>query len=202
MKKRFNYLFLMSIIIGLLSVSVLPQVENTGPRGFIDADHDGINDWFSDLNGDGINDLDGKPYNHLFEFVDSNRDGVNDLYQDMDGDGVNDLLLKVRASHPEMQGKNVVDVNKDGVNDITGIVYVRGDFQGRRFGKVLEEYGQVVKKFIDEDGDGQFDGKWRMKYCNQGMDCFVDRDGDGMCDGRGFYRHKQGNKRRGLKKSP
>ncbi len=68
-----------------------------GPREFIDADGDGINDLAPDTDGDGI-------ANHLDDdfmrpgsggmghgprgFVDEDGDGINDLGPDADGDGI------------------------------------------------------------------------------------------------------------------
>ena len=46
--------------------------------GYVDGNRDGINDRFSDADGDGIDDISAKPYPHRFRFVDEDGDGIDD----------------------------------------------------------------------------------------------------------------------------
>jgi hypothetical protein len=163
------------------------------PVGFVDADNDGKNDRFQDLNGDGTNDVDGKPYPHGFRFEDLDGDGNNDLWTDADGNGVNDLVQGPAAADGgwvDMDGdgmpdgdrggprgkslkKAVLDVDRDGKNDITGEPIPKKGFKGSRYG-------------------------W-TKGRGPGTDTFIDRDGDGMADDRGFgiLHRKGGAKKKG-----
>jgi len=156
--------------------------------GFVDRDRDGRNDLFRDENGDGINDVTGKPYPHRFKFEDKNGDKINDIFVDSDGDGVNDRGTKFVDRDRDGLNDNVIDYNRDGVNDITGLKYGRDSLNGYRFGFVDEEHGIHHRKFIDEDGDGMHDGYRSGRLRDSRFDYFIDRDGDGICDGRGFRR--------------
>jgi hypothetical protein len=119
-----------SVLVALAAVAVwglagpaYPQEESpnrlSAPFGFADANHDGINDLFRDADGDGIDDVTGKVYLHVFPYCDSDHDGKNDYWQDADGDGKNDLYLP---------GKRIgnyflvlaLDGDDDGLNDVTG----------------------------------------------------------------------------------
>jgi len=162
--------------------------------GFVDADADGVNDRFVDANGDGKNDRDGKDYLHRFAFEDKNKDGHNDLWIDQDGDGVNDLSPTLKARARQEVHRNVVDVNEDGRNDITGERYdvKKHNWRGERWGFWDEDKGKTQGRLIDEDADGIDDraqAHHRGEMGNHGgeanRDYFIDEDGDGVCDGRG-----------------
>ncbi|MDZ7261524.1 MAG: hypothetical protein ONB05_05400 [candidate division KSB1 bacterium] len=206
--------------------------DTTGlrPLGFIDRDRNGINDLFCDANGDGINDVTGKPYPHPFDFEDKNNDGINDLWVDRDGDGVNDLMFQLGKKPSPAQrkiwvdkdgdgildqdarpapvleaGKYVLDMNKDGKNDITGLEFASDNPKGHRFGFVDEELGEQFQDFRDKDGDGMDDrikpGRGPLGQGRpSGMhDYFIDRDGDGIHDGRGFRHRGEGKRQEGRK---
>lgn len=186
----------------------LPQEQNVSKStpvshsvGFIDKNRDGINDRFQDADGDGRNDLDGKPYKHKFEFRDKNKDKINDLWVDRDGDGVNDLAPRLKGKERHQAVRNVLDVDGDGRNDITGEKYDRAKhrWMGEKWGFWDEAKGKLQGRFIDEDGDGIDD---RMKGFNghmgqqpsgpQMQDTFIDEDGDGICDGRMDFIQRMG----------
>jgi hypothetical protein len=192
-------LILAIILVGMSIAGFSQQKVNFDkPRGFLDRNKDGINDWFRDANGDGINDVDHQPYPHEFTFVDQNGDGINDHFIDEDGDGVNDLAAR-GLTRDKGRHTNVIDNNRDWINDITGEIYNRRNLMGNRYGFILEERGVRVKDFVDQDGDGHDD---RFARDGQGirrrsMDHFIDRDGDGICDDRGFDRHRYGRKGQG-----
>ncbi len=186
------------------------------PPGFIDLNRDGLNDRFQDANGDGINDIDNKAYRHHFKFEDKNKDQVNDLWIDRDGDGVNDLilpLLKQKGNAPHqpwidrdgdgIQDANVrpafkvglsefvLDMDRDGKNDITGLEFDDQNAGGFRYGKIDEEENQEIVKFSDKDGDGMHDSftkRWENEKGKHGrrQDVFIDKDGDGIADDRGI----------------
>ncbi len=107
-----------------------------GPREFIDADGDGINDLAPDTDGDGI-------ANHLDDdymrpgpggmghgpriFVDEDGDGINDLGADADGDGIMNhggftSGARTAMGHGRQSSSGspgtYVDSNGDGVNDL------------------------------------------------------------------------------------
>ncbi len=112
-----------------------------GPREFVDADGDGINDLAPDADGDGI-------ANHLDEdyarpgsagmgmygpqaFVDEDGDGINDLAPDADGDGIANHLDEdfvagngrsgafAHGRHGTANGPGTfVDADGDGINDL------------------------------------------------------------------------------------
>ncbi|MFQ5769806.1 MAG: hypothetical protein ACE5HX_04685 [bacterium] len=176
--------------------------------GFEDKNQDGINDKFMDANGDGKNDLNGKAYRHKFEFSDKNKDKINDLWVDQDGDGVNDLSHKFKSKKFKDIHSNVVDVDEDGRNDITGIVYDKSKHQwkGEKWGFWNEKEGKLQGRFIDEDGDGIDDRVQNFKdfmaahkHGARMRDRFIDEDGDGICDGRNDFIGRMG--RMGHKKS-
>lgn len=172
----------------LTSVPLLSQ--NT--IGFIDNDSNGINDWFCDVNGDGINDIDGKAYRHSFRYQDMDADGINDLYRDEDGDGVNDLSTSSIDLNNDDRNDNVLDTDRDWINDVTGLIYNRRITGGDRYGMVLEDMGYRVENYLDENMDGHFDNS-RLIFSPEnhpGKDVFIDEDGDGVSDGRGFFRHR------------
>ena len=160
--------------------------------GFIDRNKDGRNDLFQDANGDGINDVTQKPYPHRFKFVDKNKDNINDLFVDADGDGVNDLQVKFIDLDGDGINDNVVDVNCDYINDITGLRYTRKSLRGYKFGFIKEERQSLLRGFIDEDADGIPDYRgFRRGLMLHGRDRFIDRDGDGIDDRRQrLQRHK------------
>lgn len=157
------------------------------PVGFADKNGDGINDRFQDADGDGVNDLTGKAYPHRFKYIDKNKDGINDLWLDRDGDGVNDLSHQLSNDEREDVDKCIVDFDRDGVNDVTGLKYKKEDFMGGKHGFIDEQSGKIQGKFLDEDGNGVDDrmeiARWRNHHQNRDM--FIDEDGDGICDGRG-----------------
>ncbi|MBN1155059.1 hypothetical protein JXB12_09110 [candidate division KSB1 bacterium] len=150
--------------------------------GYIDKNKDGINDLFHDANGDGINDVNDRPYLHKFDFNDENKDQVNDLWRDEDGDGVNDLMIsllrqsgfKPKSSWIDMDGdgirdknahefegadlkKYVLDTDDDGINDITGLEVDDYYVHGYRYGMIDEEGGKKLADFNDDDGDYMHD---------------------------------------------
>ena len=167
--------------------------------GFVDKNKDGINDKFHDANGDGIDDVTKKKYDHRFKFVDKNKDKINDVFVDRDGDGVNDLETKLVDKDKDGVNDNVLDYDKDGFNDITGLKYENKDLMGYRYGIVEEEEKKTYEKFIDENGDGMHDPVAKERcFADEDADGihdrFVDEDGDGICDGRniGRRRHRRG----------
>ena len=157
--------------------------------GFVDVNRDGLNDRFRDANGDGIDDVSGKGYDHHFEFVDRNNDRVNDLFVDADGDGVNDLNARYLDKNGDGICDNIIDADGDGLNDITGLKYSKRTLQGYRFGRIAEELRRMPARFVDEDGDGMNDlveRYFRLFEMNaeRPFDRFVDEDGDGIDDCR------------------
>lgn len=165
--------------------------DSAGPpvaaAGWLDSDGDGRHDRFRDANGDGINEVTGLAYAHRFAWADRDQDRLNDLFRDADGDGVNDLARK-----GESRPTDVLDVDGDGRNDVTGIEYTPTALHGERFGCVQEGAGGVV--WVDEDGDG-FPDKPAASGRGGREDRFIDRDGDGLADGCWFqdggFRHHQ-----------
>ena len=181
-----------SILVILAGTGFLhAQVEQKPPletvAAFVDRDRDGVNDRFSDLDGDGINDVTGKPYSHKFAFADGNGDRMNDLWRDADGDGVNDLCARLDSAARGDIDANVIDIDRDGANDVTGAAYQGEDYSGHQYGFIDERSGSSGSVLLDEDGNGIDDRLERMRM-GEGMhdrDFFIDEDGDGICDGRG-----------------
>lgn len=191
--------------------------------GFTDRNQDGINDRFTDADGNGINDVTGTAYPHTFRFIDQDGDGVNDVWRDADGDGVNDLLGEIQKRQMQwidrdgdgimdeeagnLRGRalrvHVLDVDQDGKNDITGFVYTGRELGGYRYGFVDEENGISDSAFMDADGDGMNDRfADRDKGHGQGrphIDVFIDEDGDGIADDRGLGRLRGRGKKKGKK---
>lgn len=166
--------------------------NNTALIGYADADRDGRNDRFRDADGDGINDLGQIPYPHRFSFVDADKDGLNDRFIDADGDGVNDLDGRFADDDGDGFIDNIVDFDGDKINDITGEQYGPRGLKGYRFGRIFEERGHPVRRFIDADGDGMHDSfkrlHQRMRMMDRRMDFFLDEDGDGIDDARLLHR--------------
>ncbi len=156
--------------------------------GFVDADRDGINDRFRDADGNGRDDVSGKTYAHRFAFADRDLDGINDLFVDRDGDGVNDLDAEC-GQGADGGCANVVDQDRNGVNDITGLRYTRTSLRGYRYGRIAEELRQPLPRFVDQDGDGmndllrRFFNRMEMED-RPSFDRFIDEDGDGINDNR------------------
>jgi hypothetical protein len=208
-----------TLLIAILPSILISQTENQKTFiGYKDENRDGFNDLFRDANGDGINDVTNQPYTHSFSVEDKNKDDLNDIWIDRDGDGVNDLmfdLLKKRGVKAETPwiDKNgdgiqdedikpkfnaslteyVLDTDKDGKNDITGIEFTSENAMGYRFGKIDEDRSKEIKKFDDKDKDGmddRFVNRFRHdleeRVQGRAYDYFIDRDGDGISDGRGF----------------
>ncbi|MBN2282010.1 MAG: hypothetical protein JXQ65_15615 [Candidatus Marinimicrobia bacterium] len=182
------------IIIASLIITRLIFAQTSERPGFFDENHDGINDSFCDKNGDGINDVTHQHYQHNFIFEDRNGDGINDFFVDEDGDGVNDLAKSFTDHDGDGWNDNVIDNNHDWINDITGLVYDLRHFHGGRYGMVLEEIGFRVENYNDINNDGRYDdfGLFRRRM---GSDQFIDNDGDGMFDGRGFNKHRKNSNR-------
>ena len=158
--------------------------------GWVDRDGDGRHDLYRDLEGDGINDVTGRPYVHRFAWADSDGDGLNDDYRDADGDGVNDLDSSFRDRDGDGRDENVLDLDRDDRNDVTGLAYARDDLHGDRFGFLRE-----AAAWIDEDGDGFADDAQPGRDGRGRDDRFIDRDGDGLADGcwfedGGFQHHR------------
>lgn len=176
--------------IGLLShrASAQPSAEAPAHIGFVDGDGDGLNDRFRDADGDGINDVDQQPYAHHFLFVDENKDGINDRFRDEDGDGVNDWGGRYIDGDGDGFIDNILDADGDKHNDITGEKYDRRGLRGWRYGRVFEERGHRLKRFVDRNNDGMHDGLERLhrrfELSERKMDFFLDEDGDGIDDGR------------------
>ena len=166
--------------------------------GFVDRNKDGKNDLFQDADGNGINDITKNPYPHSFKFEDKNQDKINDLYVDADGDGVNDL----RARFVDLDGDgicdNVIDMNSDFINDITGLRYNRKNLRGYKFGFIKEERLMLMRGFIDEDADGIPDFRMRRGRLG-GKDIFIDRNGDGIDDRRQIQQRHRREPMRGKK---
>ncbi len=179
----------LGINIPTLSAQENQQASPAAPRArFIDANRDGINDRFYDANGDGINDVDGQPYPHHFSFVDANNDGINDRFRDVDGDGVNDLQSRYVDADGDGFIDNIIDEDRDGINDITGEKYDHRGLRGWRFGRVFEERRHLLRRFVDQNGDGMHDALERLNrrrpIGERGFDFFLDEDGDGIDDTR------------------
>jgi hypothetical protein len=165
-----------------------PSDKKEAFLGFVDADRDGINDRFRDSDGDGRNDVNGRVYAHRFAFADQNKDRINDLFVDRDGDGVNDLNAECGQSE-DGGCANVVDQDRNGVNDISGLRYTRTSLRGYRYGRIAEELRQPLPRFVDQDGDGMNDLIQRFfnRMEMEGpppFDRFIDEDGDGINDNR------------------
>ncbi len=144
--------------------------------GYIDKNHDGINDLYCDKNGDGKNDINNKIIIPNIKFIDKNKDNINDIFVDADGDGVNDIYIHSRYNP-------VIDIDSNNINDITGIKYRKGYYLGFRYGNVFEEKGELDSNYIDKNNDYMDDNI--IKKCNfRKHDKFVDADNDGICDGR------------------
>ena len=173
---------------GLFPALTRAQTDSTlaAIAGYVDAGRAGTNNRFRDANGDGVNDVTGKPYPHRFGYADQNGDGINDRFTDADGDGVNDLDGRVVDLDGDGVCDNVLDQDADGRNDVTGEAY-DDQLKGWRYGLVNEETGQTASVFVDEDGDGANDS-WESGSGrgHRGMaeDLFIDEDGDGIADGR------------------
>jgi hypothetical protein len=151
--------------------------------GYVDSDRDGRNDRFQDANGDGVNDVTGRPYAHRFDLADGDGDGINDRFVDSDGDGVNDLGPECAVV--------VIDADGDGVNDITGQRYTADSLGGFRYGRIAEELDVQLPRFVDVDGDGMNDLLPRLlgrpqAEARSAYDRFVDEDGDGIHDARQY----------------
>ena len=169
--------------------------------GFVDKNNDGINDLFLDADGAGKNDLDGKKYPHKFEFQDLNKDKINDIWIDRDGDGVNDLGSRFTEMERQERHRNVLDVDEDGQNDITGDKYDPANYhwRGESRGFWDENNGKLQGAFIDADGDGiddrlkDFDNFIKSRHGGEKrLDMFIDMDGDGICDDRTDFLNSMG----------
>lgn len=160
------------LVAAAAAAAVAAEAPSWPKPGFADSDRDGVNDRFRDANGDGVDDVSGKPYPHRFGFEDRDRDGRNDLFRDEDGDGVNDLA----GTRPRLV--LVLDYDSRKINDVTGAKYSRTRLYGDSFGKVKED-STMSRAFVDRDMDGI-------------NDLFVDEDGDGICDGRSLSRSSMG----------
>jgi hypothetical protein len=191
MKSLTKYPAILTIIFLFFTFNLSAQEREM--QGFIDENQDGINDIFRDSNGDGINDITQQPYQHNFKFQDKNQDGINDLFVDDDGDGVNDLARQFVDHDQDGWNDNVIDYNRDWINDITGMIYNQRQFHGNRYGIMLEEMGARIENYTDDDNDGRYDN---MRQYRRGMmqDRFIDENGDGIFDGRGFNRHGRKNR--------
>lgn len=135
--------------------------------GFVDKNKDGMNDLFRDANGDGVNDVNGLPYPHMFGFRDDNKDSINDIFVDANGDGINDYDDSFADKNGDGINDNVIDADGDNRNDITGRIVTRYKAEAKRInakrtswqesGKVLhkgkEEIQPQTDVFIDR-GDG------------------------------------------------
>lgn len=219
--KCLQFLLAASLLTGAFQTAA---AQTSGvPPGFADKNRDGVNDLFTDKNGDGINDVTGLRYTHSFPFQDRNRDGINDLWIDEDGDGVNDLVYEllfknarmvdtdgdgiadtrvIRGGGRDLSGY-VLDADRDGKNDITGLTYSGRDFQGCRYGNIDEDNGVRARTFFDADGDGMHDkfaaGRQKAQLKRQGVDLFLDADGDGIADDRGLQRMRGRGDKKGKK---
>ena len=205
-----NLIFLISLVlITRLPAQETDHIDKEG-FGFVDKNHDGMNDLFTDANGDGINDISGQSYPHHFSYKDTDGDKINDLWKDADGDGVNDLLGKIQKDNVRwvdqdgdgivdeevghLRGKSlkahVLDMDKDGRNDITGIQFSGRDLKGQQYGMVDEAGDRTDPSFQDLDGDGKNDGySGNEVHSGKGgppVDMFIDADGDGIADDRGW----------------
>lgn len=195
---------LASILVILAGTGFLhAQVEQKPPpenaAGFGDRDRDGVNDLFRDLDGDGINEVTGRPYSHGFAFADGDGDRVNDLWSDADGDGVNDLCARLDSATRSDIDANVLDTDRDGANDVTGSAYQGEDYSGHEYGFIDERSGRSGSALLDEDGNGIDDRLERMRRGERmhDRDFFIDEDGDGICDGRGDRLRRGGRHGRG-----
>lgn len=145
--------------------------------GYIDNDKNGVNDLYFDANGDGINDLNGEmTMIQNIKYIDENRDGINDLFSDNDGDGVNDIYIFSKYTP-------IIDIDDNGINDITGIRYKKGFYSGFLYGSSVEEYGIILEDYEDKNGDFS-DDHIKEEIESKRNDRFVDDDGDGICDNR------------------
>jgi len=134
---------------------------------------------YRDADGDGKNDITGKPYSHQFRFVDADGDGINDIFRDANGDGNNDIARINGKNGDRDKAEGSIDANGDGVNDITE--------------KRKAPLQKTRQKFIDENADGLSDQtaketSEKPRIRGRKVDRFTDRDGDGINDGRGLER--------------
>lgn len=190
-------------MLGLLPslVAFSQNKPNQAPRGFVDSNRDGINDWFRDADGNGINDVDSQPYRHNFQFRDENGDGINDLFTDSDGDGVNDLSAGYNDWDGDGWNDNIIDADHDWINDITGARYNRRYLGGERYGYIWEEQGGApMGNRAAEQIEAKRGVRDPMRQQRQGIDRFIDTDGDGINDNRDFNRHRQQGNQQGRRR--
>ena len=148
----------MLLLMGLvLNPAVAQQAEHGS--GFVDENGDGYNDNAPDHDGDGIpNGQDADftaPGNQTGKkaekgFVDEDGDGVNDNAPDADGDGIPNGQDSDYEKPADGQGQQM---------------------DNQKAGRAKGPKGQVVKGFVDEDGDGFNDNA-------------PDADTDGIPNGR------------------
>ena len=125
MMVRSVFIVLAAVAVWGLAGPAYPQEQEetpgrlSAPFGFADANHDGVNDLFRDVDGDGIDDVTGNLYLHLFPYCDNDHDGKNDYWQDADGDGRNDLYRPGKRIGDYFLMLNL-DGDDNGLNDVTG----------------------------------------------------------------------------------
>ena len=197
MKSKRNSFAVLTIVLSLSPMGLFAQ-------GFVDQNHDGVNDWFCDANGDGVNDVDGKAYAHDFEYADADQDGINDLWTDCDGDGVNDQLESLKQKYtrsvdydgdglideevlsiPGKEMKNlVIDMDRDGVNDVTGESYSSSNIRGNAYGRVSASNGRQAGSSNRTGNEAKTESSSRGDAVGRSVDRFIDLDGDGIADDR------------------
>ncbi|MGK2944847.1 MAG: hypothetical protein ACSLFC_08925 [Desulfuromonadales bacterium] len=165
--------------------------------GWVDENGDGINDNFSDADGDGICDqgrhFAGYAYHMNQGYVDANNDGLNDHFIDENGDGINDLNGRsygfgfgfIDDNPKDGINDRFVDADGDGICDLTGMPYQHP------FGWSDGNSDGVNDRFTDVDGDGINDVTgtpyvampgWADLDGNERNDFFADANGDGVND--------------------
>ncbi|PIP14336.1 MAG: hypothetical protein COX48_01415 [bacterium (Candidatus Stahlbacteria) CG23_combo_of_CG06-09_8_20_14_all_34_7] len=168
--------FLLILIFSLSVFANGNRTDATSYYGYKDENTNGVNDIYYDINGDGMNDLNDEAISKGLIFEDKDEDGINDLFCDIDGDGVNDVYLMSKYTP-------VIDNDKDGINDITGLKYKKGFYNGYVLGLSIEEKGIWLDDYKDDNKD-MGDDDMRNDFSINRMDSFIDEDGDGICDSR------------------
>ena len=117
--------------------------------GYVDGNRDGINDRFSDADGDGIDDISAKPYPHRFRFVDEDGDGKNDITGAKYGPrGLGGYRYGRVFEERGHRLKRFRDEDGDGMHDPLKRLHQRLRLHKRR-----------MDFFLDEDGDGIDDAR-------------------------------------------
>ncbi|MDB5269532.1 MAG: Por secretion system C-terminal sorting protein [Hymenobacter sp.] len=187
------------------NVNIFADADGDGLPNYMDSNSPGAGVTFTDVNGDGINDLydadldgqvnpldrdsdnDGITDTREAGGTDANGDGIIDSFADANSDGLNDATATTPLAVADFDGDGKAnyldrDSDNDGITDAreTGIADVNGDGVADAYTATTPDinFDGIADAAVTASLPADFDGDGKANYVDR------DSDNDGITDAR------------------